>query len=1017
MKKTVSTALCLADITCFLVCIIAFLIALPLGTVAFGASQEIPVAGISSISHDLSAFRASPYVRDHTTSLSTWPGIPFVKGVVIVQLAGGLQPDLGLERELLTGDQDLDELLRKHKLETAERLFPWDCEQGGGHCNFLRLIFPEDSDLTALMRELEEAPGVVDVEPVGVHPVGHYPDDFWFPIQWPLNQSEDHDVNAPECWDVEKGDSSIVVAIVDTGVDWEHPDLGGAVPYTGGNVWTNWSEFYGAVDSDDDGNGFVDDVRGWDFVDGVSGSAGEDLNEPDNDPMDFFGHGTHVAGIVGAIADNGEGVAGLASGCKIMPLRAGWCAGPNSGVVRMDFCAQAIYYAARNGARVINCSWANDSSGGLNVAVDTAAARGAIVVVSAGNGNTSSQSVNYLSTRGDCFAVAATDSNDVRYFQSNYGTWVHSSAPGVQVASTYRYGTGAHTYAWMSGTSMSAPHASALSALLLSQDPSLTRAQVGSIIGNACDPIDDLNPGYGALLGAGRINAYAALSRGTGNWQARTSGEVTGSPLAFEDGSLTYVTVTSADSCLHLFDSFGDPVSGWPQCANAELTSPAAGDINGGNDAELLVGTSTGEVHAWNSSGASVAGWPVSVGEAVVSGPMLCDLDEDGSLEVVCATADSLLHVLRGSGSNQAGWPVALNAGVTSQPCFAAVGADTVPVVLVATSDARVHAFRSDGTQMSGWPITLGSASPGSPVALDMDRDGLSEVFLGASDGTVYGVDDGGAALAGWPRSAGGGISGSLALGDVDGDDVPDVAAVASDGKVYVWSLTGQLLSGWPVSADTTISSSPSLVDLDGDGTCEVAVGSDDRDFHIWSGATGGPYGDWPRSTGGRVCSSPCFWDFDGDGLLEVAVGSGDRKVHFWQLTGSEAVDSLMAWPMYRHDAHRSGNSGFEIELPAPPVRPGLAVSAYPNPFIGTVTFECFVAGGVATTSGRRGIIRLYDVSGRRLAELPVRGSGNTLSLTWDGTNQAARKLASGVYFYTAEVDGLEKSGKVVFFR
>ena len=196
-----------------------------------------------------------------------------------------------------------------------------------------------------------------------------------------------------------------------------------------------------------------------------------------------------------------------------------------------------------------------------------------------------------------------------------------------------------------------------------------------------------------------------------------------------------------------------------------------------------------------------------------------------------------------------------------------------------------------------------------------------------------------------------------------------------------------------------------------------MAVGSDDRDFHVWSGGAGAGYAGWPRSTGGLVRSSACFWDFDRDGSLEVAVGSDDRKIHFWQLEGSLAADSLMAWPMYRHDAHRSGNSGFDTELPSPPARPRLAVSVYPNPFLGTVTFECAVAGAVAAGGGKRGSIWLYDVSGRRLAELSVNGAGDTLSLTWDGTNQAARKLPSGVYFYSAEVDGMERRGKVVLLK
>ncbi|MCX5801074.1 MAG: S8 family serine peptidase [Candidatus Eisenbacteria bacterium] len=1076
---------------------------------------------------DAGTFAASSYVRLHTTNISSRPGVFFAKGVLVVQLAQDLEPTFDGGGRLSTTERGLDELLQARGLLRAERLFPWDCEKNaGGTCNFLRLTFPGDVDLESLMNELGQTRGVASVEPVGVHPVDYYPNDYFFSvqsIQWGLNQVLDHDVNAPEAWDVEKGDSSIVVAIVDTGVDWSHPDLGGVAPYTGGNIWTNWTEFYGAAGVDDDGNGFIDDVRGWDFVTDVVGFSGEDADTPDNDPSDFFGHGTHVAGIACALTDNTTGVASLANGCKIMPVRAGWGTddgtGKPTGVVAMDFCASAILYAARNGARVINCSWANDNSGGLGVAVDTAIARGAIVVVSAGNDHTSSQATNYLGTRGDCFAVAATNSRDQKPYYSNYGTWVNFCAPGDTIASTYyKYSTGEHAYAYYSGTSMAAPFVSALSALVFSQDPSRTRADVLDIISSTCDPIDALNPSYSGQLGAGRIDAYAALSFGTGDWQAKTQGQVTGSPVPVEAGLETYAAVTSSDGCLYVFDSGGEAVSGWPKCGlGSSLTSPAAGDVDGDGRQELVVGTGSGNVHVWSASGSVEAGWPQSFGSAVISGPMLCDLDEDGAREIVFGCADSTVYVLSGDGSPETGWPVKLTGRASSQPCLAAMGADTASVILIPTSGSRLNALKLDGSALPGWPITVGSALLGAPSAVDLDGDGLSEVFVGDSNGTVYAIEDTGVLLAGWPRAASASLTSSLALGDVDGDRVPDAVGGTSDGRVYVWKLNGQLLSGWPVETGGSVASSPALVDLDADGKCEVVVGSDDRNLHVWS-SSGTPFSGWPRSTGGAVKSSPCIWDFDEDGLLELAVGSNDTKLHFWRLAGSQAVDSLMAWQMYRHDECRSGESGFEAGASVRPyavvfapdggevLREGsrfeivwiayspagvdsvsilysvdggatfpdtiatgeandesyvwevpsaysdvcrvrviaydrllnqvqddtdgfftilpragvstLAVSAYPNPFAGTVTFRCTLRPPhVPWCCGERGKIRVCDASGRQVASLSVAGEGRTLTVSWDGGNESSRKLASGVYLYEADVDGLKTHGKLVFLK
>jgi len=292
-------------------------------------------------------------------------------------------------------------------------------------------------------------------------------------------------------------------------------------------------------------------------------------------------------------------------------------------------------------------------------------------------------------------------------------------------------------------------------------------------------------------------------------------------------------------------------------------------------------------------------------------------------------------------------------------------------------------------------------------------------MFVGDADGYLYGVDDLGSFLSGWPRSASSSVTRSLALGDVDGDSIPDVVAACADGAVYAWTMTGQLLPGWPVHADGPVSSSPAVVDLDGDGKCEVTVGCDDGDVYVWSSSAVAVAG-WPRSTGGAVKSSPCLDDFDADGQFELVVGSDDGKVHFWNVVGSDAPDAVPGWPMYRHDAYRTGNSGLKFVTPPGPVKARLTVAAGPNPFGGgaaAVTFRISVAGAQETPSGRRGRLLIYDVAGRAVAEIPVSGAGGELTATWDGGNESSRKLGTGVYAYTAEIDGLKAEGKLVFLK
>jgi subtilisin family serine protease len=383
-----------------------------------------------------------------------------------------------------------------------------------------RVDFPVHFSPDEVIQAFMKNPHVEYAQTVDILPVCEtYPDDPYTVYQWGLFQESDHDVDAPEAWDLGRGGAAVVLAVADTGVDWEHPDLGGDSPYVDGNIWTNWAEYNGSNNSDDDGNGYKDDIRGWDWVDLHPLTPvwpGEDGRTEDNDPRDFNGHGTHCAGIASAITDNGIGVAGLGWSCQIMPLRVGWSeddGGSEVGVVRTDFCAEAIIYATDMGATAVNCSWSSLNSGGLAAAADYAVSNGVLLVVAAGNQNTSSTANNYLGSRGDCIDVAGVRDTDVKASWSNYGTWVDVSAPGQSIYSTvYGHSTGAHTYGYKSGTSMAAPFVTGLVGLLKAFEPGLTDAGIKTLISDGCDDIDDLNPSYAGLLGSGRINAFNSLA-------------------------------------------------------------------------------------------------------------------------------------------------------------------------------------------------------------------------------------------------------------------------------------------------------------------------------------------------------------------------------------------------------------------------------------------------------------------------------------------------------------------------
>ncbi|MFO0422913.1 MAG: S8 family serine peptidase [Planctomycetia bacterium] len=342
------------------------------------------------------------------------------------------------------------------------------------------------------------AAGVSYVEPDFAIAPSALPNDPSFSRLWGLHnigQSggvADADIDAPEAWDRTRGSRNVVVAVIDTGIDYSHPDLAA-------NVWTNPGEVAGDG-IDNDRNGYIDDVRGWDFANN------------DADPMDDNGHGTHVSGTIGAVGDNGVGVAGVNWQVSIMGLKflSGSGSGSTSGAIA------AINYATRMrrdfGINIVatNNSWGGGGfSAGLRDAIEAGGQAGILFVAAAGNdGRNNDATASYPAsyTSQSIISVAATDRSNALATFSNFGaTGVDLAAPGVGIYST----TPGNNYAAYSGTSMATPHVTGTVALMAAANPQATAGQLRTAILATAAPTASL---AGKVATGGLLNAQAAVN-------------------------------------------------------------------------------------------------------------------------------------------------------------------------------------------------------------------------------------------------------------------------------------------------------------------------------------------------------------------------------------------------------------------------------------------------------------------------------------------------------------------------
>ncbi len=331
------------------------------------------------------------------------------------------------------------------------------------------------SDVAQAVERISKLSGVTYAVPNYITRAAFTPNDPFFEAE----QYGPMIIRAEEAWDITTGDPAIIIAIADSGLRLDH------VEFQSG-LWVNVDDPPDGLDND--GNGFIDDTIGWDFM------------NSDNDPSPTSGHGTHVAGIAGAQINNAAGIAGM-SNCTIMPLQVF-----NGLSGTWEAIAEAITYATDNGAHIVNYSGGGGGGAGiLQTAVQYAWDNDVTVVAAAGNDGSN---ISYFpAAYPQTIAVSATGENDIYYTASNRGPWMDVCAPGIAVFSTWIGGPADYNYE--TGTSMATPHVAGLVGLMYSLNPNIQVEEVRQFLRN--NAVDLGDPGFDNMFGAGRIDAKATL--------------------------------------------------------------------------------------------------------------------------------------------------------------------------------------------------------------------------------------------------------------------------------------------------------------------------------------------------------------------------------------------------------------------------------------------------------------------------------------------------------------------------
>lgn len=782
--------------------------------------------------------------------------------------------------------------------------------------NIYKKKVPQGKEQEAI-EKLSKNPKVEYAERNGIVEISLVPNDPYYSSTGSWGQSYPdlwglHKISTEQAWDITTGSEQVVVAVIDTGVDYNHEDLAGNMATNPGEIG-NGKENNGL---DDDQNGYIDDWRGWDFV------------HNNNDPMDDHGHGSHCAGTIAAVGNNALGVVGVSWKTKIYPIKFldAQGRGTSEGAVK------ALTYGADLGIKISSNSWGGGYSQSVNDAVKYAHQKGQTVVVAAGNSATDALYYSPASS-ANAVTVGATQPDDSLAPFSNIGPKIDVTAPGVDILSVRASNTSRGNvlndkYTRASGTSMATPHVAGLASLVLALHPEFSNEEIRSVINASADDLGD--PDKDKNFGYGRINAQKALlidhplSAHISSPFGKVYGQVeivgSASGLNFSNYRLEYGQ-GEFPSTWNLIKTSTSPVTNgvlgvWDtslisdgiytlrvvsqntlseefegriklEADNAWISFPVSGNILNPQSSLTVTGRAIGtnfeSYKLEYSPGRSQTNWILIIqsNSPVLNGTLaiwdttfinnpddylikLTVLNSDGhqSLDQVLVNLDPTLH---------SGWPKKI--GTWTAPGIAAVGdvngdGEGEIVFSVGRSLASgIHAiYKHDGQVLTYLALDSDYTDLNAPILFDLDRDGKKEIIATSSaylyiwrgDGSRFPGWEKGKATLGDPYNNARDIySSAPAVADIDKDGQYEVVATSycyksyknCIPKLYVYSQDGALENGFPK---------------------DLASAPPDYDGYDYA-----------------YTSPPSLTDIDNDGFYEIFVGGFDHNFHAFRFDGS----------------------------------------------------------------------------------------------------------------------------------